>query len=760
MSGFASVSLFSLLFALVAAAAGAGSSDATPEASVSSPVPVMIGMNPLGGPTIVGDAAYGVTTSGGQFCRAPRGATEKTGCGALYRFDRSGRFTIVHTFEHANEAPYGMLVSSPDARWLYGETGSYGRGLASATTFYRFSSGDGRLETLARGRALFSQAATLDRDVYVIMTPASPADPLSATLARIDPSNGLTAISTFPNRIGISAPVIDSSGSLDVIANEPTGCGVDVARIAAGRVQTLFHRDSAPRVGGRCFTSGEPSFGLTATPSGLLSLNAHEVIRITSDGTRSIGVRLAQTLGEFVGGLVAANGLSYALSSSATQADSTCTRLLRIDGNSNVSVVHAFARADGRCVAGGDYTLPRLAIDGHDFVITTTPSSACSSDATKHPAACGAIVRLRADGSEYAAHDFVQPAEFADGGASGLAAYPAAVGRTFRVQLARSGLSTTPPFSLDVDASIVITGSDGRSRRIAGTTMGRVVSHRSGPDGFESVDLTGQQIASLDFPLPADLPADRYDVVLAGSVSARSGSGQNLDTPIGAAFATYVPPSNDADLDYLRRTYGGKNIFGVASGISGACPDQSKFPVFPANAPTTLVSIERERGAALELATFATGHEFLSVEPLLVTFRRPHVAATHQSTFGALADTPDGGIFSDLGDRAKTCQVLSTVVAGTWQFERTFSLAPTDMTTWPNAFQAKAKDGRLALGMTHAMVAAVWGYPSEFGSPIELARLPFWDYGMFASVRFAGDRVSEINVVDRDAPADRGSKLP
>lgn len=127
---------------------------------------------------------------------------------------------------------------------------------------------------------------------------------------------------------------------------------------------------------------------------------------------------------------------------------------------------------------------------------------------------------------------------------------------------------------------------------------------------------------------------------------------------------------------------------------------------------------------------------------------------------GPLADTPGGGIFSDLDDRAKSCQVLSTVVAGTWQFERTFSFGPTDVTTWPKALRAAAKDNRLALGMTHAMVAALWGYPSEFGSPAELARLPLWDYGMAASVRFVGDRVSEVDAVDRDAPVLPGSQKP
>ena len=661
-------------------------------------------MHSLGGPTIVGNAAYGVTSGGGSYCRNPYSKFDEGGCGTFYRFDRDGHFQVIRTFGSDAIGPFGTLASSPGSPWLYGTSGI---NRMARPALYRVSLG-GKFNVVATPGGLFSPAATDGVDIYVVATPSFGE---STTLERVNRAGKIEALATFANRFGVYAPIVESDNSIAVALND-RACGETIAVVRGPNVHTLFSREVAGRSDGRCFRSGEPTSGLATTPEGLVSTNPHEAIEIGLDGSRKTLARLPRSLGNFVGGVVAANGAMYALSASASRADPVCTRLLRIQRDSQISVVHEFTWAEGRCIDDGDFVVPRLAVDGSEFVVTTSSFEDCLKKARSKPGTCGSILRLSADGSEIAAHDFVQEADPLDNPPNITTALNA-TGRMLQVYFVRPGPPSALPFTIDADG-ISVVATDGRGRRhlIAGKTTGTLASHFS---LLHPWDSTRQQLLSLDFPLPDDLPADAYDIVLDRIPAARTTDGHPVRVDASTVAKAYVPSASNADVEALRRRYLGQYVYEFGNGIDDGCLAPQPLT---RNVPKKIVAIQR-LSAPETLFTWYDGYQpFLAIEPILVSFAPP-------------------------GD---ACGGRSRTIAGTWQFERLYTLRDPIDSSWPHDFRVAATDERPIVGMTRAMVAAIWGYPGGFGTAAELFRRQEWDYGSSsATVDFRGDRVTSVS---------------
>jgi hypothetical protein len=653
-------------------------------------------MNSLGGPTIVGDAAYGVTTSGGSACRQADGTIDAAGCGTMYRFEPTGRFTVVRTFQDDAKAPFGMPAPTSDAAWLYGTSGQNGSGGAAGASLYKMSN-DGLTFASLQHAVGYSEVTLSKNAAYVFKNEGT-----SATLERVSPSGNVEDLATFTGKIGIVAPLVRRDGSIAVMLNE-FHCGVEIDTLEGHTLRKLFERRSDDASGGRCFHAGEPAWGLTLSNAELLSTNPHEIVRIRPDGSRATSIRLPKALGDFVGGLVLRNGAIFALSASESARDPICTRLLRIRGEKSIDVVHAFVRARRRCLPNLEYVLPRLAVGESSFVVSTSSSP-------------GSIVWLRGDGTESAAHDFVQAANITDGARPNLTTALDGAERAIRVTFLRSGPPTAQPFTLDADGlSIDMKDRWGGSRRLRASDTGTLVSNLSPSDYVGNQEAKGQQIVTVDFPIPPDLPEGIYFPHLGSDPSAHDSEGETLG--VARDLSDVITTTTDAELDRLRTRYLGKDVFAVVNGNLGVCADTKTTPSLRTDSPLRVVSITRKAGLPDRIPLGIAVP--LSFHPFSILLKRP-APPSHAR---------------------QACPILTTTQPGAWEFERSFSLHPAIDRNWPRAFRSAHIP---MVGMTHAMVAALWGYPRDLNNVAELSRQSEWDYDVFDIIKFHGDRVSAV----------------
>lgn len=392
----------------------------------SMPESPPIEMHSLGGPTIIGDAAYGVTTSGGGSCRKADGTIDAAGCGTMYRFEPSGQFAVIRSFPNDAKAPFGMPATTSGSTWFYGTTGQSSSGTEAGPALYRISRDGSTFEVLQHAIAGYSEVSVSTNAAYVFRNNPDQ----SATLERLVPSGEIEDLATFPGMFGLTAPLVRGDGSIALILND-FSCGVEIGTLEGHGFRKLFERETGNASGKRCFRSGEPAWGIATSDGGLISSNPHEIVRVAPNGSLTISTRLPPALGDFVGNLVVRRGEVFALSASESGKDPICTRLLRIRGEKTIDVVHAFLRTQKRCITDRDYVLPRLAVDGSNFVIATSASN-------------GSIVWLRANGAESASHDFIQAANITDGAEPNLTTALDGVGRTLRLTFFRAGPATAP----------------------------------------------------------------------------------------------------------------------------------------------------------------------------------------------------------------------------------------------------------------------------------------------------------------------------
>jgi hypothetical protein len=669
-------------------------------------------MNALGGPTIVGDAAYGVTTSGGGVCRQTDGTIDAAGCGTMYRFEPTGQFTIVRSFHYDAKAPFGMPAATSDSAWFYGTTGESRSGSTAGPAIYRISRDGRTFQSFQHAFGGYSEVAVSDNAAYVFKNDTDG----SSTLERVGPSGRIDDLANFPGKFGIIRPLVRADGSIAVLLND-LSCGVEIGTLEGRVFHTLFERAPDSSSNGRCFHSGEPAWGLAASNADLLFTNPHQIVRVRPDGSRATLVRLPGTLGDFVGNLVLRDGTIFALSASESRNDPVCMRLLRIRGEKDIDVVHAFERAKGRCLKDVDFVIPRLAVDRANFVITTTESPVCENAIVKEPATCGSIVWLRPDGTEIAGHDFVQAADKTDGAQRNLTTSLNAVDGKLRVTFLREGPPAPLPFTLDADGlALVMTHRLGRSYRVGSSDRGISTSHVTPSEGV-AWSAHGQQIVTLGFPMPPDLPGGVYVLRLAPDPTLRDSLGAPLGVQRG--LSRLVMTTTDAELRALRKRYLGSYVFGL-SASEAACADGTKEPSRPENSRLRIVAIKREVGSveSLPLGDYS-GFGF---DPFLVILRRDQPTNVAR------------------GSR-KSCSTVTITRSGTWDFERFVSLHQPPDPGWPARFRTAHIP---MVGMTHAMVAAVWGYPRNVDTVAELMHENEWTYDVFDTIRFRGDRVSAV----------------
>jgi hypothetical protein len=665
----------------------------------SMPESPPIEMHSLGGPTIIGDAAYGVTTSGGGSCRKADGTIDAAGCGTMYRFEPSGQFAVIRSFPNDAKAPFGMPATTSGSTWFYGTTGQSSSGTEAGPALYRISRDGSTFEVLQHAIAGYSEVSVSTNAAYVFRNNPDQ----STTLERLVPSGEIEDLATFPGMFGLTAPLVRGDGSIALILND-FSCGVEIGTLEGHGFRKLFERETGNASGKRCFRSGEPAWGIATSDGGLISSNPHEIVRVAPNGSLTISTRLPPALGDFVGNLVVRRGEVFALSASESGKDPICTRLLRIRGEKTIDVVHAFLRTQKRCITDRDYVLPRLAVDGSNFVIATSASN-------------GSIVWLRANGAESASHDFIQAANITDGAEPNLTTALDGVGRTLRLTFFRAGPATAPPFTLDPDGlSLVMKNPSGGSHRLMPSESGTLASHVTPAEFTGWQRAKGEQIITLDFPIPLDVPEGVYFTRFATDPIVRNSQGETLG--VSRTVGDIVTTTTNAEFDVLRKRYLGKNVFFTINGDEGICAASKAAPSINTTTPLMVSSIKRMVGSVARIPT--SGDDALSFDPFLFTLKS---APGTRSQYG------------------RPCPTISLMQPGTWEFERSFSLRPTMDQRWPRRVRVAFTP---TVGMTRAMVVAIWGYPRGLETVAELDHESQWHYDVFDNIEFQGDRVSAV----------------
>lgn len=304
--------------------------------------------------------------------------------------------------------------------------------------------------------------------------------------------------------------------------------------------------------------------------------------------------------------------------------------------------------------------------------------------------------------------------------------------RSLQLFLARDGSLGT--FSVQAARiQLVLRPLDGTaSRSLSATSSGTIVaipgSRCQGPLFNESRCFYGRNFLELIFLLaPSDQGA--YAVTLK-SDSAAYASGASPVT-IGSGVSPpllYVPQlPDDVGLRDARQRYLGKTVYAMPTTVERelhCSGDPSAIEDIPAYHTAVITAIERTNGTA-EIGTFqSTDGDFVAIQPLRVTIAAPEQGAG-----------PPG-----------SCTQRYIFMADPWEMERRFALHdPRDHPEWPARFREALAQGKILVGMTHAMVASVLGYPAHFGTVEELDRLTAWKYDaptpFQSSVTFRGNAV-------------------
>ena len=707
------------------------------------------GTRPLGAPLLLNGEAYGTTASGGPHCRDPfADEVYDGGCGVFYVVDRKGRYSQRYAFRDARlGAPAGALVAGPDG-WIYGATTTLEPAKSDAgeraTVFRIRADGSGfqvvyRFAEFYGGEQLISIGA-VDRGgvIYAITAAANGTPEGLGQFYRIAPGHA-KLLAEFPALQNVGPPARLRDGWFAEILRDFGSCSVTGVLIAEdGRVRKLFARANVQKREGRCFEDGIPISSPVSYGTDLLALNSTQLIRVTVNGRRTVIARLPAALGHFVGApIVERSGDTLALAADAQA--KVCLRLIRIGSGGFVSVVHAFDRADHRCLSDTDDVVPRLAVslDG-EVVFTTGAEDGCArppSNATeiKFGPSCGSVVGVRHDGSLAFVHDFVQRSPVTDTGAPSVRYQVSGKGRSLHVSLARAPPGPQP-FDVDLgrfDLRLVGSNGDSSAIRIEGSAH----SHRA-PQVMPGGHSVEADVADAYFPLPSTLPADMYRIAVTLGDAVHDTKGEQLGVISGMeSNLVYVPSASSREVETLRTTY-----LWAPVAATGRCRDEAGNLVVVSSPSARVVEIERSDASEF-FSEFPLGFSgrfaFTSINPVAFTVWDP--------------DAQFGGTFSEPPDRADPnhpkCPEYRVLFADAWQADRAFK-PPIIDPSWPARFRRAIDEHKPIIGMTPDMVVAAWGFPSAFGSFERLRTLERWEYDepppFGHSVRFRNGRVVSV----------------
>ncbi len=141
---------------------------------------------------------------------------------------------------------------------------------------------------------------------------------------------------------------------------------------------------------------------------------------------------------------------------------------------------------------------------------------------------------------------------------------------------------------------------------------------------------------------------------------------------------------------------------------------------------------------------------FLSLQPLVVEFAADRFRASGGGVGGRGAATGGPASFVAVMQDTTKCGPMRVTLSDPWELKRAFSYEhPYNHPDWPANFREAIQQHNILVGMTHEMVAGVFGYPSIYLPIAQLDQLTQWDYIASApfssSVIFSGDRVVRYN---------------
>lgn len=223
-------------------------------------------------------------------------------------------------------------------------------------------------------------------------------------------------------------------------------------------------------------------------------------------------------------------------------------------------------------------------------------------------------------------------------------------------------------------------------------------------------------------------------------------------------FYIASPRVDDTDLKTLRRTFVGHTVYGRASLDCVAKPNVhlalEAGDIW--HAGLRIVSISRAygreehfsgAGMAAEAMEGERGSRYTTVSPLLVT-----VAVPATTKFGTVVSSGSGS-----HNPRKDCSSFTTTFSGAWDFNRNFALASPQVRHpgWSAAIWSAIRAHSVKNGMTHEMIAVMFGYPPQYGTVAQLDRESAWVYDLPMpidyTVHFTGDAVSGYDP-PRDSP--------
>ena len=357
----------------------------------------------------------------------------------------------------------------------------------------------------------------------------------------------------------------------------------------------------------------------------------------------------------------------------------------------------------------------------------------------------------------------------------------AAVGRTITVVLASDDGSAFAIDPVATELSLRSLDRPGRVTHLSPKAHG-IVFASAPPAGSPLMRLTpSTPVAALTFSLPASVGAGMYDVKVTYAGDSHLTFQEASPSQLYVSTAQNQP---DGGLVEVRRDYVGKVVFlmSVTQWVNqltcsrepqppGPKPSSTPVPPKPSGtvSPGELMRRLREfaqrpvqshdfgeigalRGSAWRVLSATrltnaqdgyfsnTDPEFLSVEPLEVSL----APLSPQASYVGGSDS--AGVRAYLS----SCETFVRVFADPWEVKRTlFTRSPFDHPEWPNEVQAAVRDGNVLSGMTHEMVANVFGYPSVYAPIGDLDRMTRWYYDEPApfgpTITFRGDRVVEYD---------------
>jgi hypothetical protein len=272
-----------------------------------------------------------------------------------------------------------------------------------------------------------------------------------------------------------------------------------------------------------------------------------------------------------------------------------------------------------------------------------------------------------------------------------------------------------------------------RSYSLAANAPGRISAAGVPCPGAVSIGMAcfpERNVVKVPFLLPDSLKSGMYTAkLIARGSAAHETDGSPL--PVGRAIypsLIYVPSvTNDVALIQARQRYLRKTVYAVAGSAfqpyETRCIDDARGDGrLNDYQSATIVSVDRSNGAAEQRFFQDTDSDFVALDPLIVR----------------LVPGPSNA-GSNCGDRV-------IPLADPWEMERRFALHdPRRHPEWSERFRQALAQRNVLSGMTHEMVASVFGYPAHYGTVAQLDLLDVWRYDsptpFSSTVYFAGDRV-------------------